>query len=86
VAVGTIADIVSLTDENRVFASIGLQHLIAKKNLGLNALISISGMDQKTLDTTDIVWHRAPDQCRGQDGLGLGGGGAADLAGRGAEQ
>ncbi len=60
VAVGTIADIVSLTDENRVFASIGLQHLIAKKNLGLNALISISGMDQKTLDTTDIVYGIAP--------------------------
>jgi len=60
VAVGTIADIVSLTDENRVFASIGLQHLIAKKNLGLNALISISGMDQKTLDTTDIVFGIAP--------------------------
>ena len=60
VAVGTIADIVSLTGENRIFASIGLQHLIEKKNLGLNALISISGMNQKTLDTTDIVFGIAP--------------------------
>lgn len=60
VAVGTIADIVPLTDENRVYASIGLQHLIQKKNLGLNALIQISNLNQKTLDTTDIVFGIAP--------------------------
>ncbi|MDZ4181853.1 MAG: single-stranded-DNA-specific exonuclease RecJ [Candidatus Cloacimonadaceae bacterium] len=60
VAVGTIADIVPLTDENRIFASIGLQHLIEKKNLGLNALISLAGMNHKTLDTTDIVFGIAP--------------------------
>lgn len=60
VAVGTIADIVPLVGENRVFASIGLQHLIEKKNLGLNALIQLCGMDQKTLNTTDIVFGIAP--------------------------
>ena len=60
VAVGTIADIVPLTSENRIFASIGLQHLIEKKNLGLNALVQISGLNQKTLDTSDIVFGIAP--------------------------
>ncbi len=60
VAVGTIADIVPLTDENRIFASIGLQHLIDKKNLGLNALTQISNLNQKNLDTTDIVFGIAP--------------------------
>jgi len=60
VAVGTIADIVPLTEENRIFASIGLQHLIEKKNLGLNALTQISGMNQKSIDTTDIVFGIAP--------------------------
>jgi len=60
VAVGTIADIVPLIGENRVFASIGLQHLIEKKNLGLNALIQLCGLNQKTLDTTDIVFGLAP--------------------------
>lgn len=60
VAVGTIADIVPLVGENRIFASIGLQHLIEKKNLGLNALIQICGLNQKTLDTTDIVFGIAP--------------------------
>jgi single-stranded-DNA-specific exonuclease len=60
VAVGTIADIVPLTEENRVFASIGLEHLIEKKNLGLNALTQISNLNQKNLDTTDIVFGIAP--------------------------
>lgn len=60
VAVGTIADIVPLVGENRIFASIGLQHLIEKKNLGLNALIQLCGLNQKTLDTTDIVFGLAP--------------------------
>ena len=60
VAVGTIADIVPLTGENRIFAYIGLKHLIDKKNLGLNALIQISGMNQKSLDATDIVFGIAP--------------------------
>jgi single-stranded-DNA-specific exonuclease len=60
VAVGTIADIVPLTDENRVFASIGLTHLKEKKSLGLNALTQISNLNQKNLDTTDIVFGIAP--------------------------
>ncbi|HNT51857.1 MAG TPA: single-stranded-DNA-specific exonuclease RecJ [Candidatus Syntrophosphaera sp.] len=60
VAVGTIADIVPLTGENRIFASIGLQHLIDKKNKGLNALVQISGMNSKTLDSSDIVFGIAP--------------------------
>lgn len=60
VAVGTIADIVPLTSENRIFAAIGLQHLIEKKNLGLNALVQISGLNQKTLNTSDIVFGIAP--------------------------
>ncbi len=60
VAVGTIADIVPLVGENRIFASIGLQHLIEKKNLGLNALIQLCGLNQKTLNTTDIVFGIAP--------------------------
>ena len=60
VAAGTIADIVPLNSENRIFASIGLQHLIEKKNLGLNALIQISGLNQKNLDTSDIVFGIAP--------------------------
>ncbi|MGC9361790.1 MAG: single-stranded-DNA-specific exonuclease RecJ, partial [Candidatus Syntrophosphaera sp.] len=60
VAVGTIADIVPLTGENRVFASIGLRHLVAKKNLGLSALTNISGINSRSIDTSDIVFGIAP--------------------------
>lgn len=60
VAVGTIADIVPLTGENRVFAHIGLQHLVDKKNLGLNALVQISGLNTKNMDASDIVFGIAP--------------------------
>ncbi len=60
VAVGTIADIVPLTGENRIFASVGLKHLIRKRNLGLTALINISGLINKELNTTDIVFGLAP--------------------------
>ncbi len=60
VAVGTIADIVPLTGENRIFASIGLRHLIEKKNLGLNALVANSNLNPMTLDASDIIFSIAP--------------------------
>lgn len=60
VAVGTIADIVPLYGENRIFSSVGLHHLNQRRNKGLNALINISGLSHKELTTTDIVFGLAP--------------------------
>jgi single-stranded-DNA-specific exonuclease len=60
VAVGTIADIVPLTDENRIFASLGLKKLERKENIGLNALINIAGLSQKELTASDIIFGIAP--------------------------
>ncbi len=60
VAVGTIADIVPLVGENRIYASIGLQRLHQQKNLGLNALMEISNISHKEIDTGDIVFGLAP--------------------------
>jgi len=60
VALGTIADIVPLTGENRIFASIGLDRLIKKNNIGLNALINIAGLSQKEINAGDIVFGIAP--------------------------
>jgi len=60
VAVGTIADIVPLFGENRIFASIGLERLIQKKNIGMNALISVAGLAEKQLTASNIIFGIAP--------------------------
>lgn len=60
VAMGTIADIVPLVGENRVFARLGLERLALRRNKGLNALIEISGLQQKLVTATDIVFGLAP--------------------------
>ena len=39
VAIGTIADVMPLTDENRLIASIGLERLRRTDNVGLRALM-----------------------------------------------
>ncbi|MBC8415546.1 MAG: single-stranded-DNA-specific exonuclease RecJ, partial [Candidatus Cloacimonetes bacterium] len=60
VALGTIADIVPLTGENRIFASIGLERLVKKQNIGMTALINIAGLAEKELNSSDIVFGLAP--------------------------
>jgi single-stranded-DNA-specific exonuclease len=60
VALGTIADIVPLFDENRVFAALGLNRLLQRKNQGVNALINTAGLSQKELNTSDIIFGIAP--------------------------
>ena len=60
VALGTIADIVPLTGENRIIASLGLDRLVKKYNIGLNALIKLAGLSQKELNSADIVFGIAP--------------------------
>lgn len=60
VALGTIADIVPLTGENRIIASLGLERLVKRYNIGLNALIKIAGLSQKELNSADIVFGIAP--------------------------
>ncbi len=60
VAIGTIADVVSLTDENRVFVSIGLNALKKTKNLGLSALLKSSQISEKPVNTGLISFMIAP--------------------------
>lgn len=60
VALGTIADIVPLTGENRIIASLGLERLVKRQNIGLTALIKLAGLSQKELNSADIVFGIAP--------------------------
>ncbi|NGQ94257.1 single-stranded-DNA-specific exonuclease RecJ [Brevibacillus sp. SYP-B805] len=43
-AIGTIADLVPLVEENRVLASLGLRRLNQTRNVGLKALIRVCGL------------------------------------------
>lgn len=60
-ALGTVADVVPLVDENRVLVQYGLQSLKERPSLGLAALMRLTKLDQKPrLDSDDIGFQLAP--------------------------
>lgn len=60
-ALGTIADIVTLTDENRVIAKIGMDILINTENPGLRSLINLSFSDStKKLTSNQLAFNLIP--------------------------
>ena len=60
VAIGTICDLVSLTDENRALVSLGLQQLQNTSRPGLVALCQAAGVEQATIDATSIGFGIGP--------------------------
>ncbi|WP_293707836.1 single-stranded-DNA-specific exonuclease RecJ [Stenotrophomonas sp. UBA7606] len=61
VAVGTVADLVALDDNNRALVSAGLRRLRAGKAcVGLRALIEASGRDAARLTASDIGYALGP--------------------------
>ena len=61
VAMGTIADLVPLHDENRILSWFGLQHLRANGRSGITALAKISGIDtSQEITSSDISFKLAP--------------------------
>ncbi len=61
VAVGTVADLVALDDNNRALVAAGLRRLRAGKGcVGLRALIEASGRDARRLTTSDIGFALGP--------------------------
>lgn len=59
-AVGTIADVVPLTGENRVIVHAGLKALAETKRPGLAALSSVAGIAQKNPSVTNVSFALAP--------------------------
>ncbi len=60
VCLGTVADVMPLQGENRVFVSRGLQSLAHTKRLGLAALMAESGCDPDAISATAIGFMLAP--------------------------
>jgi single-stranded-DNA-specific exonuclease len=60
VAIGTVADIVSLTGENRILVKLGLGKIVNTKNIGLKELIDICRVDPSKIDAGKIGFAIAP--------------------------
>jgi single-stranded-DNA-specific exonuclease len=60
-ALGTVADMVPLVDENRVLVQHGLASLKQRPGLGLAAMMKLAELDSKrTLDSEDVAFTLAP--------------------------
>lgn len=60
-AIGTIADVVPLVDENRFIAHFGLSHLAGTSNIGLKELFKSAGLNVSEISSYDVGFRIAPD-------------------------
>jgi single-stranded-DNA-specific exonuclease len=60
VAVGTVADVVPLIDENRVLVQMGLARLQTAPRLGLAALLEVAGGAPATVDAGTLAFRIGP--------------------------
>ena len=74
-AIGTVADVMSLTGENRTIVRLGLEALRRTGRPGLRALLHEAGLDERPLTATAIGYTLAPAS------MPPGGWGAPPLAG-----
>ncbi len=59
-ALGTVADVVPLLDENRIIVKKGLEVIASSKNPGLIALKAVSGLSEKPINAGNIAFMLAP--------------------------
>jgi single-stranded-DNA-specific exonuclease len=60
VALGTLADVVPLTCENRILTAAGINIIRSTRRPGLNALIEVCEINKHAIDSDDIVFYLAP--------------------------
>ncbi|WDU84359.1 single-stranded-DNA-specific exonuclease RecJ [Caloramator sp. Dgby_cultured_2] len=59
VAIGTIADIVDITDENRIIVKYGLEKILNSDKAGINAIKQVAGIKDK-ISTYNVAFQIAP--------------------------
>lgn len=59
-AVSIASDIVPITGENRIMTYFGLRRLMENPRVGLKSIISIAGIEDKTITVEDIVFKIGP--------------------------
>lgn len=60
VTIGTIADLVPLVSENRVIVQYGLRMLSITENVGLRALMEVSKIDMREIDSEKVAFSIVP--------------------------
>jgi len=60
VSIGTVADVVSLRGENRLFVKYGLEALANVSNPGLISLMDVCGLDRSRVSVGDVGFRIAP--------------------------
>lgn len=60
IAVGTIADVVDLTDENRAIVRYGVAKINSDPSFGIGALKQISGVGDKYISSVGVTYSLAP--------------------------
>lgn len=60
VALGTLADLMPLQDENRILVRIGLSALNKTKRTGLQGILAKQNLYGRSISTTDIGWQVSP--------------------------
>lgn len=60
VALGTVADVVPLLDENRILVRAGLDEINSRRRAGIAELIAVSGLGEGSLNTWNLAFQLAP--------------------------
>lgn len=60
IAIGTVADVVDLVDENRAIVKYGIAKINSNACNGVNALRQIAGVGEKTLSAVGVTYSLAP--------------------------
>ncbi len=60
VAISIACDIVPITGENRIFAYYGIKRINAHPSIAFQALINVSGIEDRNIDVNDLVFKIGP--------------------------